>query len=248
MKPTFPSLVLILSVLATASCGTAPVDKTDSALTNTLYQAAFSAEQSTDYRSAIQYYQKLRQRSPDDLDIVLALARNLRYDGAEQEAVSILDTAENLDKNSATYLIEYSKAKIALGKFEESITFLDKAVLIDGENWEIYSMLGIAHDLLGNFPLARKAYDTALFLSRDNPAIYNNMAISAALSGNLDKAISILNGVPRLTRNNMHLRQNLAFFYGINGDVKSAEALARKDLDEEAVRKNLKLYSQFRAY
>lgn len=243
----FLKLVLVISVLSTAGCGTTSTKTTNDAITDTLYQAAFTAEQSTDYKSAIQYYQKLRQQNPGDLNIVLALARNLRYEGAEQEALVALEAADNRDKNSAAYLIEFAKAKIALGKFKEAITSLNKAVLVDRKNWEIYSMLGIAHDLQGNFTRSRSAYKKALARSQDNPVIYNNMAISAALSGDLDKAISILNSVPRLTRNNMHLRQNLAFFYGINGDVNSAEALARMDLDEESVIQNLKIYSQFRA-
>ena len=243
------STVLAASTLGLAGCETTKVKKNDdSFVTDTLYQAAFTAEQSNDYKSAIQYYQKLRMRVPDDLDIVLALARNLRYSGAENQAVKVLEELDSLEEQPSPVLLEYSKIKIALGKSREAIEWLYIAAANDSQNWEVYSILGIAHDLVDEFPQAKQAYEKALGLSQDNPAIYNNMAISAALSGDLDDAIAILNSVPRLTRNSAQLRQNLAFFYGVKGDIKSAEALARKDLDEESVQRNLEIYSQFRAY
>ncbi len=248
MRHIFLSLSLLLALSVMAGCATEKPKKDESAVTSTLFDAAFSAERSNDYKSAIQYYQKLILRVPDDPDIALALARNLRYIGAENEALGVLENTDYLDNQSTRYLIEYSKTKIALGKSEEAIEKLNQAVAQTPDNWEVHSLLGIAYDLIDEFAKAQASYEQALPLSSDNPVIYNNMAISAALSGDIDKAIAILNGVPRLTRNSPQLRQNLAFFYGIKGDVKSAEALARKDLDEEAVQQNLKIYSQFRAY
>ena len=79
-----------------------------------------------------------------------------------------------------------------------------------------------------------------------NGPVLNNMAFSAALNGKLDLAIKILEDAPLPVRRTPQVRQNLAFFYGIRGDMKKAGNLAVMDLDKEAVRNNLAVFSRFR--
>ncbi len=238
-------LFVAVGVIALTGCQTTP--RNDSAVIDeTLVQSANTAERTGDFASAIDYYNKLATNSPDDLEFKLGLARNLRYIGAPQEAVELLETDNQLENAQLPLLLELSKAKIAAGKAQQAIDYLKRAEAMDSQSWEVYSIQGIAHDLNENYDEARIAYETAIQYSDDNPSVYNNMAISAALSGDIDRAIDILNNVPRLSRNNPQLRQNLALFYGIKGDVTSAEALARMDLDEETVQKNLLIYSLLR--
>ncbi len=235
----------VLGLLVVAGCATKP-GKGFSAIQETLYLAAAAAEQENDYESAIGYYQKLVLENPDKEDVVLALSRNLRYSGDSQNAVLVLEQADFGDDGEPAFLLEYAKAIIAAGKPRIAIKNLKAAQEKYPENWEVYSLLGIAYDLTEDYGEARKVYEKAGMLSEDNPAILNNRAISLALSGDLDGAIAMLNSNPRLARSSSQIRQNLAFFYGIKGDIDSAEALARMDLDEETIQRNLLIYSQFR--
>jgi Flp pilus assembly protein TadD len=242
---TLGCLLMSVGLIALAGCQTTPQNDA-TAIDDTLAQSAETAERTGEYTSAIDYYSKLVEANPDDLDLKLGLARNLRYVGAPQDAVNLLETGNLLAEPELPLLLELAKAKIAAGKANQAINYLVQAQGLDAENWEIHSLQGIAFDLSDDFDQARKAYETALLYSEDNPTIYNNMAISAALSGDIDRAIEILNDVPRLSRNNPQLRQNLALFYGIKGDAASAEALGRMDLDEETVQRNLLIYSLLR--
>jgi len=240
-----PASVLILTTaMLTAACQNIPVGE-DAAISDSLDKSAIAAERANDYSTAIDQYQKLLKRDPENVDVIVGLARNLRYSGESTNAVKILEKLGPKENVPISYRMELAKSKIAAGKAKAAIKQLTLALADEPDNWEIYSALGIAHDLNEDYVKARQAYEKARALSEDNPAVLNNMAMSAALSGDIDRAIALLHSTPRLARHNPQIRQNLAFFYGIKGDMKSAESLARMDLDEKEVRTNLTFFSRF---
>jgi len=236
--------LVVIAAMLTAACQSAPVSE-NSAISSSLTQAALAAERTNDYSTAIDQYQKLLSRDPENIDVLIGLARNLRYSGDSINAVKILEKLGPAEDAPVVYRLELAKSKIAAGKAKAAIRQLKLALSAEPENWQIHSALGIAHDLNEDYASARTAYEQARTLSEDNPAVLNNMALSAALSGDIDRAIALLEGAPRLARHSPQIRQNLAFFYGINGDMKSAGSLARMDLDEEQVQTNLSIYSRF---
>jgi len=242
-QKTLPMLALAGLVLTTA-CQSTP-DGQDAAIATSLTQMALTAERTNDYSGAVDQYKKLLNRNPKSTDFLIALARNLRYLGKSRDALEVLKGLRPPGIPSIAYRLELAKSDIAAGKAVDAIAVLDLARAQAPNNWEIYSTLGIAHDLNEDYAKAGQAYQQAQKLSEDNPAILNNMAISAALSGDIDKAISLLQNAPRLARHSPQMRQNLAFFYGIKGDMTAAKSLAKMDLDDAAVRKNLAIYSRF---
>lgn len=240
--------VLVALLVAAGLAGCAAQDRDASKIIGeSLHQSARASEQSGDYTTAANQYRSILDRAPNDLDALLGLARNLRYSGSARYAVNALETArERLDKN-AEYRMELGKAKLAVSEAEAAIGHLKAAIELGGNDWRAYAAIGIADDLLQKYDDARTAYMKALELSKDNPAVLNNMAISAALSGDIQRAIAIIENAPADVRRTPQIRQNLALFYGIKGDLKKAESLARKDLDEKAVRRNMAIYSRLRA-
>jgi len=236
--------LVVIATLLTAACQSAPVGE-NAAISSSLTQAAMAAERTNDYSTAIDQYQKLLTRDPKNIDVLIGLARNLRYSGDSVNAVKILEKLGPTESAPVIYRLELAKSKIAAGKAKSAIRQLKLALSDEPDNWQIHSTLGIAQDLNEDFAGARRSYEQARALSEDNPAVLNNMALSAALSGDIDQAIALLEGAPRLARHSPQIRQNLAFFYGIKGDMKSASSLARMDLDEEQVRTNLAIYSRF---
>jgi Flp pilus assembly protein TadD len=217
----------------------------EAVISESLRNAAIEAQRNLNYAVAASHFRKLRNRQPKDLGVLLGLARNLRYMGAANEAVRVLEEVRHDFDGLAVFHVEWGKAKLAGGKSEEAVEHFKTALEKDPGNWEIHSAMGIAYDLMLSFDEARKAYRKALELSKDNPAILNNMAISAAQAGDVDAAIVMLKRAATIARHSPQLRQNLALFYGIKGDFHEAEALSRMDLDEEAVRNNLAFYSRF---
>jgi len=239
-------VILVVSLLAGCS---GQLDRTvsEEAINTTLVQTAVAAEQSTDYEAAAGHFANLYEKNPEDLGLLLGLARNLRYIGTPKRALEVLEQAKGVDRRAAPFLVELGKVQIASGRAADAKKTLRDVAKKTPDDWEIYSSLGIADDLLGDFRSARRNYEKALELSTGNAIVINNMALSAALSGDLDRGISVLESAPSALRDNPQLRQNLALFYGVRGDAERAETLARKDLEIDAVRNNLAVYSKIRS-
>ncbi len=240
------TLAACLVLALAGGCASEAKDQSK-ALFASLNKAAVSSELSGDHVSAANHYQKLLDRQPDNKEILLGLARNLRYTGGGRTAVEIMKSYAVQYSDDPAFLIEFGKAKLAVSEAQGAIQYLKKAIEKGGDDWEAYSALGIGYDLLQSYAEAWEAYEKALALSGNNPAVINNMAISAALNGKLPLAISVLEDASLEARRYPQIRLNLALFYGIKGDLKKAEALAKMDLDEKAVRNNLAIYNRFHA-
>ena len=245
--PAFKKTLAVCLVLALAGgCASAAKDESK-ILFGFLNKAAVSSELSGDHVSAANHYQNLLDRQPDNKEILLGLARNLRYTGGGRTVVEIMKIYAVKYSDDPAFLIEFGKAKLAVSEAQGAIQYLKKAIEKGGDDWQAYSAIGIGYDLLQSYAEAWEAYEKALALSGNNPAVINNMAISAALNGKLPLAISILEDAPLEARRYPQIRLNLALFYGIKGDLKKAEALAKMDLDDEAVRNNMAGYKRFYA-
>ncbi len=59
-----------------------------------LRNAADISKESYNYSAAAAYYQSLYDRDPDDITVVLGLARNLRYTGKTDQAIKIIELIE----------------------------------------------------------------------------------------------------------------------------------------------------------
>ncbi|NQV83723.1 MAG: hypothetical protein HQ494_07875 [Rhodospirillales bacterium] len=234
-----------LAVLALGGCQSVPGNETE-VINQSLSRTAEDSEANRNYKAAAQNYRSLLERQPDDRTAQLGLARNLRYSGNAKSAVQILIEAGAEKSGDVGLLLELAKAKIALAKADEAIAHVTAAVKAGAKDWDVYVTMGIGYDLLQSYDEAWTAYQTAINLSPGNGAVLNNMAFSAALNGKLDLAIKILEDASLPVRRNPQIRQNLAFFYGIRGDMDKAGKLAERDLDKEAVRNNLAVFSRFR--
>ncbi len=203
---------------------------------------ALAAERNANYLAAASHYRKLWDGGEAGENVLLGLLRNLRYTGSSGEALHLVRKNAASFAQSVDFQIEYGKVLLASNDAPRAIKQLGVALLLDRNNWRIFATLGIAYDQVKAYGSARRAYEMALQLSPGNAAVMNNFAISMALAGNVDEAIKITKRAANLARRNVQIRQNLALFLGIKGKMKDAEALARMDLDDEAVRNNLSVY------
>jgi Flp pilus assembly protein TadD len=107
--------------------------------------------------------------------------------------------------------------------------------------------MGVAHDKLGDHKAAQAFYRTGLTHEPGYLNMHNNLALSLALVGQYDEAIKIMRRVAADPRAGSRQRLNLALVYGLAGDSESAASVARIDLDERSVGKNLAYYRTLRA-
>lgn len=237
------AVAILLSACGTTQNSAPTVTGLSAAIEPSLRQAAREAEASYDYRSAVQHYRALRDRHPDDQRLALALARNLRFSGASQTAIELLNSLAGTER-PALVLAELGKAYLAADRLGLALRTLEEAKAKAPKNWEIVSALGVAHDYQEQWDKAQAAYLTALALDPDNPVVLNNLGLSRAQSGDLDGALDALRQANEQPAAKAQVRQNYALLLALKGDVAAAERLARKDLTAEQAKGNGLFYRQ----
>ena len=86
-------------------------------------------------------------------------------------------------------------------------------------------------------------YRLGLQLAPENVTLLNNLGLSLALSGDFPASIDLLLRVVASAAATARHRQNLALIYGLANRTDDARAVARLDLDELSVERNLAYYA-----
>jgi Flp pilus assembly protein TadD len=233
------------TVIEEAATGEEPES---SAVGDFLRTAAITSQGSYNYPAAVNYYQSLYSRDPDNMEALLGLVQNLRYIGSAPQAVTMLREAiEQGRANETSLRAELGKALVASGQTTEAIASLTETSIMMPDDWEVLSALGIAYDLNGDPKNAHISYRKALAISPNNISVINNLALSLALSGSIDEGINLLVRAATLPDAVAHIRQNLALMYAMQGDLDRAQALAKRDLPPEMVEHNVSFYQQLGA-
>lgn len=233
-----------LAAVALTGCVLTGKDVKQNSYKETIKDAAIIAHQSLDYEAAAKHYRNLYERDPDDTEALLGVARNLRYSGSTDEAITVIVAGISKHGQIPALVLELGKLQITAHRFDEAMKTLNLAAQLLPDDWDVLCTMGIFHDYLGEFDVAQAAYGEALELSPDNVAVINNLALSLAQSGNLDGGIAVLAKLEKNKKSTPQSRQNLAMLYALAGDIKSAEKLARQDLPEEAVIENLSAFQK----
>jgi Flp pilus assembly protein TadD len=233
-------LATVAAGLLLAGCMEASATKPEAnaSLLAAQLQAAKQAEASFNYTDAVSIYQGLHATKPDDTDLSIALARNMRFAGQAQSAISVISQLIGKQGRTPPLLIELGKAYLAADQDNLALPTLLEAKAQTPNDWEILSTLGVAYDYQGNYADAREAYAQALIASPSNPTVLNNLALSQASGGDLDGAIATLEQAIDQPAASAQTRQNLALLMALKGDPDSAERLARKDLPPDVADNN----------
>ena len=127
-----------------------------------LRSAAATAQSTSNYAAAVNYYQTLSSRDPNDIEALLGLARNLRYIGAPADAIRALKEGVANHPDRIDLRAELGKAQLARGLAGDAVDTLTEVTEAVPNDWQSFSALGIAYDLLEKFPDAQSSYESAL--------------------------------------------------------------------------------------
>ena len=219
-----------------------PTEAEKAAVEPALRQAAMLSERNASYGEAAQHYAALHAKYPQDKQITLALARNLRFAGNPQQAIAVLNSGNTAQSPDALTLLELGKDYLAADQLNLAKPTLERARASAPLNWEILSSLGVVYDYDGDYEQAQQQYDAALFLDPENPTVLNNKALSLAQQGRLDEAVKTMKIATDQPSASAQARQNLALLMALKGDAAGAERLARKDLPPAVAEANIEYY------
>jgi Flp pilus assembly protein TadD len=207
-----------------------------------LRQAAMMSERNASYGEAAQHYAALHAKYPQDKQITMALARNLRFAGNPQQAIAVLNSGALAQSPDALTLLELGKDYLAADQLNLAKPTLERARAAAPLNWEILSSLGVVYDYEGDYEQAQQQYDAALFVDPENPTVLNNKALSLAQQGRLEEAVTTMKIATDQPSASAQARQNLALLMALKGDSQAAERLARKDLPPAVAEANIEYY------
>ncbi len=240
------ALILALPVLL-AACVANPtaLDVPPGEESAALVRVADLMRDGGDVTGAIPFYRRAHQLNVLQATPLIRLALALHTVGAYAEASRTWRSALKLDSDNADALRGYGYSLIALNKPQLAIDQLRTSNEIE-EDVRSYNGLGVAYDMIGDARGAQVHYRLGLQLAPDNTTLLNNLGLSLALSGDFPESIKLLLGVVASATATARHRQNLALAYGLSGQIEQAAAVARQDLDEEAVANNLAYYAILR--
>ena len=242
------SLFLAVGLVSLAGCGDIPFQGDPFAITPrdaelnidkhpvdyaALMRIGAAAHGAGDHSTAVSVYRRaasVETRLPEPF---VALGNTLLEMGNANEAI--------LAYNAALRRAELMGGKPELAGQPLALAFHDTP-----DDPKLLQLIGVADDFVGQHEEAQARYRRGLELLPGDPALSLNLAMSLALVGNYPEAIGVLRPIANATNSSARERQTLALIYGLAGDRGAAERLSRRDLDPEAVARNLAYYDSLR--
>jgi Flp pilus assembly protein TadD len=255
------SLFLAVGLVSLAGCGDIPFQGDPFAITQrdaelnidkhpvdyaALMRIAAAAHGAGDHSTAVSVYRRaasVETRLPAPF---VALGNTLLEMGNANEAILAYNAALRRAEHDADGLRGLARAYLMGGKPELAGQPLALAFHDTPDDPKLLQLIGVADDFVGQHEEAQARYRRGLELLPGDPALSLNLALSLALVGNYPEAIGVLRPIANATNSSARERQTLALIYGLAGDRGAAERLSRRDLDPEAVARNLAYYDSLR--
>lgn len=211
-----------------------------------LARVAESSLASGDLSTAAGLFRQAHTLEPENAKYLVGLAKTLAKLGQFEEAAEAFNLATQRDPNNVDAKHGYGNALIALDRPNTALSQFEAALALR-EEARTYNGIGVCYDMMGDYVAAQAHYRTGLVLEPGNLSIRNNLALSLAVTGAYDEAIAILRRAITDPRASARHRLNLALVYGLAGQSAAAAEIARIDLDEESVMRNLAYYRTLKA-
>lgn len=210
-----------------------------------MMRVAEAAHKTGNLSTAVNLYRRAHAAAPAWVEPLLRLGAVLTDAGAANDAAEAYRAALAQDGENRQALRGLGEAFLALGQPGMAVSQY-RAALSLAEEAESYSGLGVSLDMSGDHPGAQEAYLMAMNLEPDSPVLRNNLALSLAFDGQFEDAVSYLIELVESPQATVQHRQNLALIYGLAGRMRDAARVARMDLDEGSVQRNLAYYELLR--
>ncbi len=256
MRRAHSCIAILLTAAITAGCAPDPlaesvhigqgVARGQGGKAGALARVAAASLAAGDLATAAGLYRQAHSLDSDNVEHLIGLGNTLAKLGQFDEAAETFDLAVKSAPRNVDAKNGYGMALIALDRPEAALSQFE-AALAQREDSRSLNGIGVAHDLMGDHTAAQAHYRTALVLEPANLTVRNNLALSLGVAGKYVEAIAILRRAITDPRAGMRHRLNLALVYGLSGQSAAAAEIARIDLDEESVMRNLAYYRTLRA-
>jgi Flp pilus assembly protein TadD len=199
-----------------------------------------------DVAGAAHFFAQAHQANPDDVSALIGLGDMLAALGDSVQAADAFGKATAMQPAQPDARLGLAKASIAMHNPQVAATQFQAVLSENGQDVRAYNGLGVAADMMGDHKAAQEHYRAGLAIDPQNVSLLNNLGLSLALSGDFDNGIFMLEELAAAPDASPTTRQNLALAYGLAGRDEEAERVARVDLGESEIRKNLAFIASHR--
>jgi Flp pilus assembly protein TadD len=212
----------------------------------TLMRLGAAAHAGDDLAVAVGIYRRAAEVDPQATAPLVAAANTLLEIGQVNEAIVAYNSALARDHRDPEGLRGLARAYLMSGKSELAGEPLGLAFKDTPDDPKLLQLIGVADDFAGQHEEAQARYRRGLELLPRDPGLSLDLALSLSLTGNFAEAIAILRPIATAPTASPRERLTLALIYGLQGDPGAAERMARRDLDPQAVQRNLAFYDSLR--
>lgn len=195
LKRTSASAIVFVLALSLSACqttgSTSTTDVKNSRVAGAMASAARDAAGSGRLSESLAINEKLYHDNPNNIETILAYARDLRRAGRIDDAKLVIRTPALGKAASEPMLTEAALVMIAEGNYSEAKDFAEKAVTKDSKSAFAHQAMALALSGKGQHAEAEEAFKNALTLwpqGRDQTAVINNLAMSQAAQGKIKDA------------------------------------------------------------
>jgi Flp pilus assembly protein TadD len=214
---------------------------------DTMLDSAKNAEKKGDYKGAIQTYQQILEKHPDNKEVVLSLAEAYRRSGESDRAITLYDGLLQSDPNLVAAKEGKGLALISKGDFDTPVPLFESIMKTEPTRWKTLNALGILFTTRSMHKEAQQYFQEALKYSPFNPSIMNNLGLSQALDHSYEPAATTLMQASALTTADSNERKridlNLALVYAVSGRLDLANQIAERYFAGPVLSNNLGLYA-----
>lgn len=195
---------------------------------------------------AISLYRRAHSVDPHNFDAAYGLARALNVVGSNIEALEAYEAALTIKSKNVDAMRGMGNTLIMLDRSATAIRYFERA-LDRAEDPRLFNGIAVAYDLLDDYKAAQAFYRVGLKKSSKSLTLRNNLGLSLLLSGDVDAANVELRKVVSHPSASARHRLNLALGLVLAGDSRTAETVARFDLDNRSARDQIAYYETIKA-
>ena len=199
-----------------------------------------------DAASAVAMYNRAHQAEPDTILPLMRLGVAFAQLGSYEESAGAYRAALAIEPVNPDAHRGLGNALVALNRPQEGLPNLETALAMSNDP-RAYNSIGVALDMLGRHDDAQFYYRQGVELAPGDTDLTANLALSLALSNQFDEAIALMRGAAARPDATARHRQNLALILALANRTDEAIGVARQDLDEEAVDRNIAFYEYVRS-
>jgi Flp pilus assembly protein TadD len=211
-----------------------------------LMRIAAAARGGGDLETAVGLYRRAAQLNSGAAAPYVGAGDALVAIGQINEGIVAYRAALTREPRDPAALRGLGRAYLHSGRPELALEPLGQALTQTPDDPKILQLIGVAEDFAGQHAAAQAHYARGLERAPGDRGLSVNLALSLALAGRYDEAIARLTPVALGPAGAAGERQTLALIYMLRGDSRTAERIARLDLDPQAATRQLAFYDTLR--